>query len=181
MKLPRLGKKAFLSCCIISPAFYIFNLISIANKLNIRKALNLQKQQLQRFKNFSVTLLPTHLPPDGAIYFLETHGRSSLSLRSLCSVEAASRHHPSRRIIIAMLSSTLVKSNVLQELIKTVKNFDFVHLDLPGWLGSTLLKSSKGRRLFSALSISRHKVTSIKVDLFDHVGFTIKIFLSLEG
>ena len=162
-KMRRAGRRVILCFCAIAPLLYSLNLVLLATRrLDPRNRADAAIQDVSGTRGeHNVIVLPTHTPIDGAIYFLESQGQPSLTLRSLCSIEAACRHHPSARIVIAMLSSTLVLSEPLQKLKQIVTNFDFVHLDLEQWLRDSIMDSPKGRKLLRALSRSSYKVEHI--------------------
>lgn len=97
-------------------------------------------------------------PRPDSLFFVETAGKSLLSLKALCSVESALLHHPNSSLYL-MLTSNVIDWQPPASSLATYYNFHVRHINVESFISSsplkplwTLRRIQKSKYLISHLS-----------------------------
>ncbi|XP_040580796.1 lactosylceramide 4-alpha-galactosyltransferase [Lepeophtheirus salmonis] len=123
--------------------FYLFNnLKSYSNTFH--KDISSNDSQIPLFvktvKNHTM-FFKENIPKDTSFFFLETSGKSQLTLKEFCAIESAAKLHPKRKAFFLMTNKTYERSAVVEKMMETYSNIQFLSIDLTYVFKGTVIEN----------------------------------------
>ncbi|XP_040581356.1 lactosylceramide 4-alpha-galactosyltransferase [Lepeophtheirus salmonis] len=81
------------------------------------------------------------IPKDTNFFFLETSGRSRLTLKELCALESAAKLHPKRKTFFIMTNKTYEKTAAVAEIMEKYSNIQLLSIDLTYVFKGTVIEN----------------------------------------
>ncbi|CAB4070367.1 A4GALT [Lepeophtheirus salmonis] len=81
------------------------------------------------------------IPKDTNFFFLETSGRSRLTLKELCALESAAKLHPKRNAFFIMTNKTYERTTAVVEIMEKYSNIQLLSIDLTYVFKGTVIEN----------------------------------------